>query len=632
MIVRMAKIRILGPKALLAAASRALKDLELVHFAPRSANERLASISEPERTRVDRRRPRLRAALSAVERACARIPGKFSGASSPAPAPSELASWVKLARRVNRELTSLDARRAGAEEELALLEKYRDFVAAFASSLELQSASARTRTHFLIVRAEQTRAIELLQNTLRSILHDAFVLRVRKLPSGESAVVLSIENHGNAQVEKLLAEAGLEEMPLPSSYGATLLEAIPRMRARAAEIPRELEELERSRRTIARRSGAELGRARAAIHELLLDLDAEDAARFTPRMFVIEGWIPSSAFARLEQSLNKDVGPELVIELISEEQWTREDVPVVLKNPALFRPFEAIVRMLPLPRYGTIDPTPFVAIFFPAFFGIIVGDLGYAAVLGAVALFSRLRSKPETRLRSIASIAGACAASSLIFGIFYGELFGDLGRRWFGLEPLLFDREEAIPAFLVLAVALGLVHVLLGLILGAVSAMHGDRHHAIGRSITAVMLLLITVAILAAVEILPHTLLTPTVIALLIAFPALIIAEGVIGAIELFGAIANVLSYARIMAIGTASVMMAVIANRLSGTVGSAIVGVILALLFHAVNFALAVFSPTVHALRLHYVEFFGKFYSPGGVRYEPFGHWHPNEPRLFGR
>jgi V/A-type H+-transporting ATPase subunit I len=53
-------------------------------------------------------------------------------------------------------------------------------------------------------------------------------------------------------------------------------------------------------------------------------------------------------------------------------------------------------------------------------------------------------------------------------------------------------------------------------------------------------------------------------------------------------------------------------------------VGTLFALLFHLVNFALGVFSPTVHALRLHFVEFFGTFYSPGGLRYEPFGHWAP--------
>jgi V/A-type H+-transporting ATPase subunit I len=89
--------------------------------------------------------------------------------------------------------------------------------------------------------------------------------------------------------------------------------------------------------------------------------------------------------------------------------------------------------------------------------------------------------------------------------------------------------------------------------------------------------------------------------------------------------LSNILSYARIMAIGTASVMLAVVANRMIGATGSAIVGVVFATLFHLVNFALGVFSPTIHALRLHFVEFFGTFYSPGGLVYRPFRHWQPN-------
>ena len=76
------------------------------------------------------------------------------------------------------------------------------------------------------------------------------------------------------------------------------------------------------------------------------------------------------------------------------------------------------------------------------------------------------------------------------------------------------------------------------------------------------------------------------------------------------------------MALGTASVMMAVVANRLAGSVGSVLVGVLFGLLFHLVNFALGIFAPTIHGLRLHYVEFFGKFYSPGGQEYRPFSHW----------
>ena len=82
------------------------------------------------------------------------------------------------------------------------------------------------------------------------------------------------------------------------------------------------------------------------------------------------------------------------------------------------------------------------------------------------------------------------------------------------------------------------------------------------------------------------------------------------------------LSYARIMAVGTASVMMAVVANRMAGAFGGVVVGTLFALLFHLINFVLGVFSPTIHLLRLHYVEFFGKFYSPGGSQYRPFRHW----------
>jgi V/A-type H+-transporting ATPase subunit I len=135
------------------------------------------------------------------------------------------------------------------------------------------------------------------------------------------------------------------------------------------------------------------------------------------------------------------------------------------------------------------------------------------------------------------------------------------------------------------------------------------------------MVLLVVAALLASFKVLPARFFTPAVILLLVAFPVVILAEGVLGMIELMTTLGNVLSYARIMAIGTASVILAVVANQMVGAVGSTVVGLLFALLFHLVNFAIGVFSPAIHALRLHYVEFFGKFYSPGGRPYEPFGH-----------
>jgi V/A-type H+-transporting ATPase subunit I len=80
------------------------------------------------------------------------------------------------------------------------------------------------------------------------------------------------------------------------------------------------------------------------------------------------------------------------------------------------------------------------------------------------------------------------------------------------------------------------------------------------------------------------------------------------------------------MALGTASVMLAVVANEMAGALGGAAVGVVFAALFHLVNFGLGVFSPTIHALRLHFVEFFGTFYSPGDQVYQPLRHWRPDD------
>jgi V/A-type H+/Na+-transporting ATPase subunit I len=83
--------------------------------------------------------------------------------------------------------------------------------------------------------------------------------------------------------------------------------------------------------------------------------------------------------------------------------------------------------------------------------------------------------------------------------------------------------------------------------------------------------------------------------------------------------VGNILSYARLMAIGMASVILAMVANRLGGAFEFAIIGIIVAILLHALNILLAMFSPSIHAMRLHIVEFFSKFYEGGGMAYKPF-------------
>lgn len=624
MIVEMSRVRVLAPRGRLYPVLFALQDFGQLHLAhaPQQAGIRPMAMD----ARDGARARALRRILTDIDRALALFPVKTHSGSTPGSvaSPAELGCWARLARRTRTKAEELAGRLSSLEEERALLEKYRHLLEVFEPVLRRTASWDDLVAHQVVLRADAGPAtVDALRAGLAEWLQDHFELMVRPLPTGEQALLILVPADAAARMEALLADSRVEEVHLPSDYaGRPADEALPAMARRLETLPEQIAEARRALEALASETTKELLTARAAVADRLAEHDAVSMVGATDHAVVIEGWVPDDALKRLDHELHDRFDGAVAVETVAREEWTRDDAPVVLRNPRLFRPFELLIRMMPLPRYGTIDPTPFVAVFFPMLFGIILGDAGYGAVLALLALVIHRRSKDGTPLRAAAEVAGPCAGFAIIFGILFGEMFGDLGRHVFGLHALLFDREEALVPFLGAAVALGFVHILIGLVLGAVSALRGEhRRHALGRGVTALLLVLIAAALLAAVDVLPQALFTPAVIGILIAFPVLVIAEGLVAPVELLSTIGHVLSYARVMAIGTASVMMAVVANRMTGIFGSVLVGALFALIFHLVNFALGLFSPAIHSLRLHYVEFFGTFYSPGGTRYQPFGH-----------
>jgi V/A-type H+/Na+-transporting ATPase subunit I len=124
-------------------------------------------------------------------------------------------------------------------------------------------------------------------------------------------------------------------------------------------------------------------------------------------------------------------------------------------------------------------------------------------------------------------------------------------------------------------------------------------------------------------KVLPAGVMTPAIAGMIVGIVLLGASLGwlgiLMGPIEFIGLVGNVLSYLRIAAIGLASVYLAKVANDVAGIAGNLIVGIILAVLIHSLNLVLGAFSPTIHSLRLHYVEFFRKFYEGGGRPYRPY-------------
>jgi V/A-type H+-transporting ATPase subunit I len=190
-------------------------------------------------------------------------------------------------------------------------------------------------------------------------------------------------------------------------------------------------------------------------------------------------------------------------------------------------------------------------------------------------------------------------------------------------EPILFDRsdhESAIIIMLVIAISIGFAQVGLGLALGVWNAAQLEhRREAIGRAALLVGLVMVVVMAVAVGGLLPTEVIAIAVASLIAATVIAALSMGIAGPIEMLGVMSNVLSYARLMAVAFAGVMLALIAEELGALMPGIVFGVLVAILLHSLNLALGIFDASIQGLRLHYVEFFTKFVEPGGTPYAPF-------------
>ncbi len=204
----------------------------------------------------------------------------------------------------------------------------------------------------------------------------------------------------------------------------------------------------------------------------------------------------------------------------------------------------------------------------------------------------------------IEEIEGQWKAVKVLFELPFNR--GDIGGY---LVPYMF-----------LAVGVGFGHILLGLILGFLNAVREKaRRHAIENLGFIILLVSILFLVLAIQKVIPEIFTSVPVLLILVAFGLIVYGGGGTAILHLPTIISNIASYLRLMALGLAGLILAVIANQLGGMFSNIFLGLLVALSIHLLNIVVHSFSATIHAMRLNIVEFFGKFVAYGGKPYKPF-------------
>lgn len=443
------------------------------------------------------------------------------------------------------------------------------------------------------------------------------------LSQGEniSIMALSVDQDKISAVHEIMDEFGCISYTMPKTVaGESTIESPMAAQMELKWLPERLERAKKTLDSTKEEWGPRLAALYILIDDRLESLILEKKLSSEGEIFTLTGWIPSSEFEKVKSSLKNRFGERVLITWRSPEPREWPKVPILLDNPRWAKPFELFLKLMPMPGYKSTDPTAFIAIFFPLFAGCMIGDIGYGLIFLLIGLFSlKAFRRKNPILKGVSQILINISVMSIIWGFLYGEFFGDLGHRLFHMEPLWVERTHGIIPVMGFTVSLGVAHVILGLALGAYEGVkYKNKHHTYERLGTLFTLLGIVLFVVGYFNLIELNLI-PFVVALLVTGLALLIKGGNLsGFVETIGSVGNVLSYIRIAAIGLSSAILAMVATKFVDVLGVTFFGILLAVLIHLLNLIIAIAGSVLHSARLHYVEFFGKFYEGKGKQYRP--------------
>lgn len=463
------------------------------------------------------------------------------------------------------------------------------------------------------------------------------------------------------KIKRILREAVFEEIEVPEEARKGTGEVTEELGRKIAELEEQIAAADGEMTRVREQNATVITEYHRSLQVAALLLKVKNYLKKTRKTYIFSGWVPSSEKRRVESEILRAARGRAIVEIVPPDEIAgvktgKVKVPVLLKHPGFFRPFEMLVSSYGLPEYTLIDPTIFVAVSFLVMFGMMFGDIGHGAVLIALGwLLGWCKGGIKGAGKQIGRLMFYCGMSSVLFGFLFGSIFG--------LEELIphiwIKPMHNVLYFFKVALYFGIVMISIGILFNIINAVRARNIKAGLFDQAGLVSAIIYWGGVGAVSIfLSNKPIPLKLIIYAIGVPVLLfflreplmaliqhrrvvfekglmsyLMETVIEVIEIVtGYLANTVSFIRVAAFSLAHVGLFIavfsLVDMVKGKSAGFIYSALILILGNAVIIALEGLVVTIQAIRLEYYEFFGKFFLGGGQAYKPIGIGEATEPQ----
>jgi V/A-type H+-transporting ATPase subunit I len=342
--------------------------------------------------------------------------------------PVDIDGTDKFLDSVAAEVNGLRERQKALQDEILKLDEIRRQIVAFG---DLKTGAAASSSYsFLSIKAgllpagrvdEVAKALEGIPSVvLPSAGYEHLAAREQS-----GVVLVSLKKDGQ-RVQGVLERLDWQDARLPESSGddsgealATLDAKTDMLRARQAECSTELG-------SYFTKHGKELAELWAALRVEELIATVRSSFSRTDRTVLFSGWIPADQCAQVEAGIRKAAAGGCSIEWMEPRQGEAAalQAPVAMKNHELLKPFEGLVRNYAVPEYGSVDPTPFVAVAYLSMFGLMFGDAGQGLVVALIGILGGMLARKAGKSDGLFRLMIYCGGAAMVAGVLFGSYFG----------------------------------------------------------------------------------------------------------------------------------------------------------------------------------------------------------------